>query len=77
MAKQEPINFEQSFSQLEALVQKLESGELSLEDSLKSFEQGVSLVRRCQTALSEAEQRVKILMQEEDGVVAQDFDAQP
>ena len=76
MAKQEPINFEQSFSQLEALVQKLESGELSLEDSLKSFEQGVSLVRSCQTALSEAEQRVRILMQENDGVVAQDFDAQ-
>ncbi|WP_428242235.1 exodeoxyribonuclease VII small subunit [Gynuella sp.] len=76
MAKQEPINFEQSFSQLEALVHKLESGELSLEDSLKSFEQGVSLVRSCQTALSEAEQRVRILMQEGDGLATRDFDVQ-
>ncbi len=55
------INFEQSLKQLETLVETLETGNLNLDESLKSFEKGIKITRDCQTALSEAEQRVRIL----------------
>lgn len=63
--KPEPQNFsfENSLSELESIIQKMESGQLSLEDSLKNFEQGVSLTRHCQQALKEAEQKVQILVE--------------
>ena len=48
-------------SELESLVESLEKGDLSLEESLKSFERGVELTRSCQRALEEAEQKVRIL----------------
>jgi len=54
-------SFEETLNQLEALVANMEKGELSLEDSLKSFEQGIALTRSCQKALKEAEQKVEIL----------------
>jgi exodeoxyribonuclease VII small subunit len=56
------IDFERSLAELEAIVEKLEQGDLSLEDSLKHFERGVQLTRACQTALKQAEQKVEILM---------------
>ncbi len=56
------IDFEKSMSELEALVEKLERGDLPLEESLKAFERGVALTRACQTALTEAEQKVELLM---------------
>ncbi len=62
-----PPNFEKSLQELEQLVAQLESGELSLEDSLKTFEKGIKLTRNCQTALQEAEQKVELLLQQEDG----------
>lgn len=52
---------------LEQLVEQMEGGELSLEASLKAFEKGVQLTRDCQTALSEAEQKVNLLI-EENGI---------
>jgi len=55
--------FEQSLQELESLVEKMEQGDLSLEDSLSHFERGVQLSRACQQALKEAEQKVEILMQ--------------
>jgi len=55
------IDFEKSLKQLEALVEKLEKGDLSLEDSLKNFEQGVKLTRECRTALQAAEEKVSVL----------------
>ena len=55
-------DFEQSLSELQTLVERLESGELSLEDSLNAFEQGIRLTRDCQGALSQAEQKVQILL---------------
>ncbi|HPY41094.1 MAG TPA: exodeoxyribonuclease VII small subunit [Thiolinea sp.] len=63
MAKKETTkpDFEQSLQELEALVLKMEAGDLSLEDSLKEFERGVQLTRQCQEALTVAEQRVKLL----------------
>lgn len=54
-------DFETAMVELETLVQRMESGELTLEDSLKEFERGVQLTRICQEALKAAEQRVKLL----------------
>lgn len=59
--KPENLSFEEALNELESLVDHLEQGEISLEDSLKSFERGVALTRSCQQALSEAEQKVGIL----------------
>ena len=58
--------FEVALAELESIVQKLEDGDQSLDMSLEQFERGVSLSRFCQQSLSEAEQKVKILL-EEDG----------
>ena len=55
--------FEDSLTEIEQLVVQLEQGEISLEDSLKSFERGVNLTRVCQKALQAAEQKVQILIE--------------
>jgi len=60
------ISFEQALSQLSGLVEKLESGELPLEESVAAFEQGVKLSRRCEALLDQAEQRLQILNNNED-----------
>nr|CAA6803946.1 MAG: Exodeoxyribonuclease VII small subunit (EC [uncultured Thiotrichaceae bacterium] len=54
-------DFEGAMTELESLVQRMESGELSLEDSLREFERGVQLTRLCQDQLKAAEQRVRLL----------------
>ena len=59
--KSETLSFEEALSELESLVDTMERGDLSLEDSLKSFERGVELTRTCQQALKKAEQKVKTL----------------
>jgi exodeoxyribonuclease VII small subunit len=55
------IDLEKSLQELESIVETLEDGELSLEESLKHFEKGVKLSRECQAALKDAEHKVKIL----------------
>lgn len=60
---QEP-DFETAIQELEALVARLEEGDLSLEESLRSFERGVALTRSCQQALRSAEQKVETLVQD-------------
>lgn len=55
-------DFERSLAELEAIVDKLEQGDLSLDDSLRHFERGVQLTRSCQSALKQAEQKVEILL---------------
>jgi len=65
--------FEEQLAKLEALVEALEQGELSLEQSMLSFEQGISLARECQKALSEAEQKVALLTRDGDELHAQPF----
>jgi exodeoxyribonuclease VII small subunit len=63
MAKaKKTLNFEQSLSELEALVAAMESGEMSLEESLEAFELGIRLTRDCQQALTLAEQKVQLLL---------------
>ncbi|TLS68098.1 exodeoxyribonuclease VII small subunit [Mariprofundus erugo] len=55
------LSFEQALAELTSLVERLESGELSLEESVGAFEQGVKLSRRCESLLDEAEQRLQVL----------------
>ena len=59
--------FEEAMQRLEEIVQGLDSGELSLEDSLKAFEEGMKLVKFCSNKLEEAEQKVSILVKENSG----------
>jgi len=58
-------DFESALEELETLVERMESGEATLEDSLKDFERGIELTRTCQKQLREAEQKVEILLQQE------------
>jgi exodeoxyribonuclease VII small subunit len=62
-----PINFEQSIHELEALVARMERGDLPLEQALREFEHGITLTRSCQQALAEAEQRVEMLTRQANG----------
>jgi len=61
---------------LEELVERLEKGDLPLEESLAAFERGVVLTRSCQTALKEAEQKVEILLKKAGEPTVTDFDTQ-
>jgi exodeoxyribonuclease VII small subunit len=69
------LDFETAMRELEALVERLEKGDLPLEESLAAFEQGVMLTRSCQTALKEAEQKVEILLKRAGEPTIADFDA--
>jgi len=71
--KRSTPNFEEALRELEGLVEQMEQGELSLEESLKSFERGIALTHLCQKALEEAEQKVEILSQKEGAPQAQPF----
>jgi exodeoxyribonuclease VII small subunit len=62
-SKKTELDFESSLSELTQLVEQMEQGGLSLEQSLESFERGIKLVRHCQSALQTAEQKVQILME--------------
>ncbi|WP_394751841.1 exodeoxyribonuclease VII small subunit [Crenothrix sp.] len=62
MSKKKIPSFEESLAELEQLVSLLEQDNISLEDSLKSFERGVTLTRECQKALQDAEQKIQILI---------------
>ena len=73
-SKDEALNFEAAMGELEGLVEKLEQGEYSLEESIKQFERGIALTRRCQTALRAAEQKVMRLVKDGDAEALQDFD---
>ena len=59
--------FEDSLKKLEAIVDKLEKGDLPLEESLKLFEEGTSLSAACKKALDEAEGKVQVLIKQRDG----------
>jgi exodeoxyribonuclease VII small subunit len=79
--KIEPVkkpDFERSLARLEEVVRKLESPQLSLDDAMKLFEEGVELSRECQKQLEEAEGRVEILLKKADGKMAvEKFDPEP
>ena len=65
--------FEKSLESLESLIQRMEEGELSLDDSLAAYERGIALYRRCQSALEQAELRVRQLSDPSDPESATDF----
>ena len=66
MTKKDTVNFETSLQKLEKIIEKLEDGDISLEDSVKSFEEGIGLVKECQKQLSQAELKVKKLLDNGD-----------
>lgn len=69
-----PPDFERALAELEATVEKLEHGELPLEEALRQFERGIALARDCQTALKQAEQKVEVLMQKSATATPEPFD---
>lgn len=69
--------FEDALAELEQLVNQLEQGDIPLEESLKSFERGVSLTRTCQQALQDAEQKVQILMAKNGSQSLEPFTDEP
>ena len=70
---QKAIPLEKGLENLEAIVEQLENGDLSLERSLELFEQGVEVSERCRKQLDAAQTRVEILMKKKDGVEARPF----
>ena len=72
--KEETVfHFETALAELESLVEQMEKGELSLEESLQHFERGVALTRACQQALKQAEQKVQILLEKEGAANLEPF----
>jgi exodeoxyribonuclease VII small subunit len=63
------IKFEDALQRLEQIVDQLEGGDLALDDSLKVFEEGVALARRCAKYLEEAEKRIELLTKDESGLL--------
>ncbi|GAD30538.1 exodeoxyribonuclease VII, small subunit [Photobacterium leiognathi lrivu.4.1] len=76
MAAKKPENmaFEAALNELDAIVNELESGDIPLEDALKKFERGIALARSSQQKLTQAEQRVEILLQADDEAPLTDFE---
>jgi len=67
------LNFETALNQLEAMIEKMATGQLTLEESLKNFEEGIALARQCQHVLKEAEQKVQILIEQNGEYKTQPF----
>jgi len=74
MSTPQAVDFEAALEELEQLVERMETGELSLEESLKAFERGVVLTRDCQKALKDAELRVQALTETDAGLSLEDVD---
>jgi exodeoxyribonuclease VII small subunit len=72
-SKTKELDFEAAMAELESLVERMESGDLPLEETLKQFERGVILTRQCQEALKQAEQKVQILSGNDDNALPEDF----
>ena len=68
-----PLDFEAAMRDLEAIVERLEQGDLPLEESLAAFERGILLTRSCQAALKDAEQKVEILLKKSGESVVETF----
>ena len=73
-AKSEQPSFEEGLDELEAIVEKLEDGELALEESLELFEKGVALSESCRKRLEEAETRVEVLLKKGRKLEAEPFE---
>ena len=76
MSPAKKFDLEKALTDLEELVEELESGDLPLEKAMKKFEEGIKLTRGCQTALKEAEQKVEILLKSAGGEELGDFEVE-
>jgi exodeoxyribonuclease VII small subunit len=76
-AEAEEPGFEASLARLEALVERLEQGDLALEAALEAFEEGVTLARRCAAQLGDAERRIEVLLRQGAGSVTQPLAVSP
>lgn len=70
-------HFEENLSELDTIITQLESNQLSLEEALKAFEKGVKLSKECQSVLTQAEQKVQILLEKQDGEHLETFNPEP
>lgn len=74
MPKKSPSNdFETSMTELESLVERMEQGDTKLEDALNDFEKGIALTRVCRQSLSDAEQKIKILLEQDEQAKPESF----
>lgn len=75
MSAKKEEKFEESLDRLQNLVRELESGDCSLEDSIKKFEEGIALAKSCQDRLNKAEQKIEILLKaDKDGITTKPFE---
>ena len=74
MPAKKSVNFEKALGELEKLVEEMEQGKLSLEDSLKRFEKGIALTSDCQDALQKAELKVQELLEKNGKLIEKDFE---
>ncbi|MGZ3693122.1 MAG: exodeoxyribonuclease VII small subunit [Bdellovibrionota bacterium] len=75
MTAKKEEKFEDALERLQGLVRELESGDCPLEDSIKKFEDGMALARKCQERLNQAEQKIEILLKaDKNGVSVETFD---
>ncbi len=76
MSTNKKVPFEVNLKSLEDIVEQLESGQLSLDDSMKAFESGVKLTRDCQQSLASAEQKVQVLIEKNGDMALQPLNTQ-
>lgn len=69
----EEIKFEEALERLESIVKKMEQGEMTLEESLDAFEEGIKLSRFCSKKLDDIERRVEVLLKENNGITIKQF----
>lgn len=65
------LSFEKSLERLESIVEEMESGQLSLENAMKKFEEGVKLSQLCTQTLNETEKKITLLMEQSDGSIVE------
>lgn len=76
MAKKDDLSFEELMEKLEEITTKLEKEQISLDDSVKLFEEGMNISKECNKKLEEAEKRITMLVESEDGLKDVDFSAE-
>jgi len=69
-------NFEESMKKLENIVTELENGNLNLDESVKKFEEGMKIAKQCNTILESAEKKITILLEKDEELKEEDFDAE-
>lgn len=67
------VNFEEAMSELEKIASELEKGDLSLEESVSKFEEGMKLSKKCNDIIEKAEKKITILLQKDNEIVEEDF----